>query len=1445
MDALQAPRTVLRVTARLYQRISAQIILILAFLGLVYFLVYFLLNSTFASRVFDQLVNSQFRGRIGWSRIQWGPLPWKLSVLDFVMADSQDQPVITARRVRIDDIQLLDLLSLRIAASKILIEDPVVRLVARPHPEGQDALGNPRPMMNIEEMFLPPPGVVQLDEGAAPPPLVLDFQDANVTNAHFILDLPQIVIDIQGIDIEQAGFTLAAQDPERSMTIRAASLAFAEGSLVLPREDLAGRLVADAEPHEVLRFGFGDGLARFFSWRRMQFTVASFTAQTQGDPLRVAGLEMGLDGPAPTLRASLGLEVAELRKHLEPLGISGISGPVSLRVQGQGELETWQARVEAAGPQLDVLGHAVGAWRLVALKEPEDRFVLEELVAEVLGGAIQVAAFFDLPRGEAMAEIELMGPDPGRLPELATQAALQDFIEGPINGRLAVRATDVLAPTRRVSLTADLIHRRTGRAVPGVSRTAEVALVAALDGAHATLHHLDLDVGRDHVEVQGGLDLTTLEAQARGTLRVESLAELGVALGQPIGGEVAATFEVSGSVSNPQGTLRLTGRGLRYADFPMADVDAGVRYADRVARVDTFSVATDIGRVEATGLVRLGQVPSFDLGVKLQGVDLGRLPGIVDIDMAGEVRTPRPITIQGPLSAPRISGRIEIEAPRYQRLQLAALTVDGTFAYPRVQVTELTVVGEGPPAEALWVAVKGALDLRAGTYDAQIDVQRLPLTLADAFTEAPLGLKGLLSLVFSGKGSLAQPHAEGRLDLKNFAYGAYAFKDTWLQITADGTEVRLNGRLIDAFDVQGQVPVRRGTVGSLTVAFKDLNPQAVLTDLQNPTWDALASGEITARFQPFEGLVESVIVRLDTLQGSWRLIDAQGQVVQTPGLTCPGCPTLQVAAARPIRLSFRHDVLTVDDFTFQVNQQYLGLAGTVGADGTLDLAVGGQADLALLRPFVQSAFTDFQGAAEIQLGVIGPISDPKPRGWVRLASLDLVPRTAVVGTDIHLVQPVEFEIVSPSGPRRPGDPRGVFSVIMPDETRATPERAILPNRFLIRRDESTLAVKEMGIEIENFGLERLTLALDANEVSLNVPDVVRGAFDFNDLTIELYQHRLRRRTTETRLKIGGDIEIQYLEYTADLSAPGAINQEVAENITGRSRARSVSVFERVPLLKRLQLDLRVHGDDEIYVRNNLAVLALELELKVDLTAKGFLVGTPNDDTEDLLALDGQIDVLDGSQLIYQRRPFEVNSGNIRFGGNNFLEVDINASHTFRLRTDQGGGASSFDLGSGGDVREEEVTLDLSVRMPTRDSEPRINPQLSSSSGASQIEVLTLLLTGQLPSDLTGAAGAQPATEALLGPVLNLIEAPLEETLDLDLSLTAATTGTLFVDVDKILSRRLRLYSRTPVGTDSATNPQTFGLEYRINNLATGELTTEQLGSNNATSGRLRLRLELD
>ena len=119
----------------------------------------------------------------------------------------------------------------------------------------------------------------------------------------------------------------------------------------------------------------------------------------------------------------------------------------------------------------------------------------------------------------------------------------------------------------------------------------------------------------------------------------------------------------------------------------------------------------------------------------------------------------------------------------------------------------------------------------------------------------------------------------------------------------------------------------------------------------------------------------------------------------------------------------------------------------------------------------------------------------------------------------------------------------------------------------------------------------------------------------------------------------------------------------------------------------------------------------------------------------------------------------------------------------------------------------------------------------------------LVLTGSYPRIEWRRAPNQPPKCYWL--LLSLVERPLEDTLKVDLALTPDSQGSLVIDANKILSRRLRLYSRVLVGDDSDSRQQQIGLEYQINNVTFGELSSERTSSLVTTTGRLRLKLNLN
>ncbi len=1420
-----------RAVARLWQRVGATIILVVAFLGLNGFLLYFLLNSTFTFRVFDSTVNTLFRGRIGWTRLSFGPMPWQLRILEPVLLGPDGRPVITARSVSIDSVRLTDLPG-TIAADDIRIEGAVVRLEQRPHAEAVDLFGQPDMVFNIAEMFWPPGP--QIDEGQPGGGVNLDFGRVEIVDATFVLDMPSTSIEVSGVDINRARFALSGES--ETMAIAAARLRAKRGEVrILMDEAAAPALTAPADA--TLSWPITDLNLNGFHWAEMAFRVTHLTAAVRGDPLVISSFYMDLDRPGvPLMGTRLRLDTDDVATHLRPLGVEGVHGAARLHVHGRGEIDVFDGAIELTSTDLDAFGWQAARTRVEARLEKARIAHVDALSVDAYGGTVQAQARFDLEQGHLWTRASLDGVRPATLP-LGLDPAVAALIGGPLDGWVTARGRDLFTADRRLNADA-VLTLRYDRPPPGLGRRLTLRTVASYGGDTLDLHQLDVRSGDTHLNVAGRANLAAGTGRFGGDVAVADLAGPVGAFGLPLSGRAKVGFTLRGDLADPTVAADVQGWKVQWAEFPAADVGGRARYAKGRLELDNVALDTAVGEVGVRGHLDLGRRGTpLALDVRARQVQLERLP--LPVDVAGRVDAD--VRITGAASRPQIKGRARVLNPRYQRLAFERIDVAGRYAGDTIEVDEVRLTDGHELLHA-----SGEVDLRTERFRGAATLTDVPLGIADPLLEAPLPVRGTVSLTLTGDGTFDDPSGAGQVSLRGFGYDTFDLGDGDLTLTAGDGEVSLEGRLFADFDLSATVPTTPGDgPARAEVRFADLGVGRYVPQLAESGLAATISGSVRAVADPFAGTLEQVTAALDPVEVTYRLVS------DTVGGRSGEATDFVVRSDGPIEVSYRHGVLNVDRLRLTSAGQALGIAGTVGDDGTIDLQVAGNLNLAVAQPFLKSVFTQMSGRATVWLEVGGDLTDPRPTGRIRLDSLDLIPRSSTIGTELALMRPVELEIAAPYGPLAPaegdeGPPIGVFTVALPPFAAPAPENRKPPNLFMIRRDDTEIEVTRFAAWFENFAPTSLMVEADASNITLNVPETVRATINARPVRFEMWTQPMARRAPETRLRLSGDIDVLRGEYVADITSASEINQGLRDDLRGRARAGSVSVFETSPILKRLMLDLRLRSDGDFFVRNQVTVLQLELETRFDLKVTGFLVSLPTDALDDGLRIDGQVTVLPDSRILYARAPYEVTQGSVTFGEQDFLNAELVATHTFRLRTGESTTAGiGFDRGLTGDVRLEEVVLRFSVRMATRDSSPDIDLGLSSSSGLSHIEVATLVLTGSLPSDLTGAASAQPATEVVLGPLLGFIERPLEETLEVDLALTPASSGTLYIDAEKLLSRRLRVYSRTPVGNEDAATPQTFGLEYQINNSTYGELTNEQTGNLNSTSGRLRLRLNLD
>lgn len=1423
LPRMKRTRAVLRAPARLYQRVTAPFILTVGYAGMALFLLYFLLNSGFAWRAFDDTVNPLFDGEIRWRRLTIDPLTLELGVLGAALIDGERKVVITADEVRVD-VSLADLARGRIWADAVTIDDAVVRLTGRDLP---DEYGLPELSMNIARMFESPdpgPRTGEVGEG-----LHLYFRGVDINNVQFSLDLPSVLVLGADLEVDEAYFELT---PEGEMFMGAAGGRASAAEVRIPLRDddrppgTYGFDPATPEPMasevplaESLQYTASEIVFSRYSWSGERFSVGALDGRVRGGTVSVRGFEMDLEPPLPTMALQAEVEVADVAPHVRQYGLDFLSGPAAATTRLRGPADLLSGTVDAEGPSLQVGPLGVGPWTLAARLD-EEAVAWDRLEAEVLGGRLRAAGLYDGLRSRLRTTAEVEGVDPGALPfDLPRDA--RRLIAGQLRADVDLRLRDI--GSERPTVTAHATGRLRRREVAAIPLDALVRFDGAARqiGDRVDVHRLVVRAGVDRAEVAGRLDTAARTMDLDASVALGEVQPVMAAFEVPLSGRVEARGRVGGTFDAPRIEAQAVGTGVRYADWPGGDVSGGAVWSPSGVELRRVEASTDAGDVAANGTIELGgrrsPGPRLDLDVEARSVRIGALPLPWDVDgvATGTAK------LSGPIARLGVDGRVTVEGPRWRTLEMDAVEVDAAWNGAAAEVRSLSVRRDGRSL----LDASGRVDVEGGAYDGRVDLDRAPFTLLNHIVEAPPPIRGLVSAQLQGAGTFEDPRGRGRITLEGAEYDIYTLGDGRLDVRAEGQSVNLQGQVFGGLTVDAALPAtRNGPPAAVRVEFTGLRLEERLPQMADLPLETALSGRVAARMDLFDldpATMEIEAVLNETL-AVW-----EGTELRNDG---------------DVRLAWRHEVLTVESFEFGVGGQPLSITGTVGGRGDLDLRMAGdQVDLAVVQPFVSPVFTSFTGLApELEVLVTGWYDDPLIEGRLQLDSLYATPRETTVGREIELRQPVTLRFERPIGPQMD---TGVFVVnLEPADPRQ--DAAVLD----LRRDEGRVVLDEVLVLFRRLRPSLIRVGGSLEDIDVRIPDTLRGSFSIRDFSFAI---DALDRPRLTRMELEGDVQVLELEYTADVLGSEELSQGIGERFSGVARTRSVGLFERVPLLKRLWVDLTVRGESDNYVRNEITIFALDLEIQPRLSrVRGFIYPRAMpENPDDRLQIEGTVTVSDDSTVEYAGRKFQVVEGEVQFGPDPFMTATVRAQRDFEIPLDDGdplGGTGSFS-DTGSDYRLEEVTLTFGFRMQTRDSELewRPRPRFESSSGASDIDVATLVLTGRYPSQLSGAAGAQPALELLLAQVLANLERPIEETLELELNISAQSTGALEVDVNKQIFRRLRLTSRAEVGGEEVGNRLTLSAEYRLNNTLYGVLTNEQANQIQSTTGLLRLRLSLD
>jgi hypothetical protein len=1387
----------------LYKLISRTALYVLT----LYLLVYFTVNSdTFRNELMAGLSDAM-PGHFDCASIQYGPLPWRVTLLDTEILNPEGGPAITVKRIQ-TSIDILALWGwalqktvrgeqhgLKLVFKEVTIDgaDVVIDVrkdgwvgIAQAFTDGRESKSEgPAPTIELKNINIMRSRVRVAVEGAQ---LHVDAQELNVVDAHVAIKDGKVVVNGGRILAGTGFFELGGLGPYG-------------GPMQIPWS----KFIAENTQ-------WNHGLLKV-DWATL---MASQSSVNYSGAIDTRGKSVAFD-----FRASVQLDRDDpiLLSYLR--GVARLGGTVSAHFGGHSDALELEAAIEAE--KVSILGTELGSFSLGMKMSPEefrhaltgDLIELKPFSIAVLDGAIHVDSARFWPRGvdarKQSCELTVRFDNiaPGHLWHsglIGDERNPPEILDGRLNGSLqSVAHLDTKGDEalwtvdNQADLTVDWPGSPTIPLLPVYGVFGDIRFAQSNSGGRLSFEHLQLFSGDDSAQLSGGMELPTgpLDVSLNATVNlVPFLSALGV---KSISGRARlGDAKVTGSVLSPniRGKLELVGAQL--FNTRIDRLSTLVNLDEGHLQLDKLKIVSDMGRLQAKVSLQLWDRDLTQISKSLPlHVDQLRLSNFklekLGIDGLAGTAAVRAKTIKAKLGRPGFSpeGRVRLQVSNFRIIgeQFSRIVADISAKGPRIQLHSLS----GRHVQGGAIRAHGKFNLDTHKIRLNADVSGMKLEELSILKTNDIPLRGRVDLKLEALGALTNLTYRGEITTRRFAFDTIQLGRAKINFerkrSARGIHLSSSSFFHSMVLKEGLVQLNRQGIPerlSVNVESKNTNLLEVLPMLRGTLHQLkVGTGDILFDLD-FRGITPMRLI-VDLPHNAVRArLQKEGDLITNNG---------------PLWASLVGSVASIERYVVEWAGQRLSACGTINLEGPISLDVAGAVDLGQvdLRQYVhdlQGRLTTYseQGSSgdpfddscllmtsdEETLAAIGNpngylkirhrLDAPSINGTFQLDDVRMALRD--LNRDITLSQGQVVFDSSQDGKK--------LNIIIPQDNPFVGtfgDGSIeLHGQFSLPRVASRSSAKE-------WKPDAVKLRIQGTSISWSVPKEYRVTFH-PDLDFEMSGMYSGTKEAPPVLRISGNVEVTDGEYNKSFDRFA----QALGSIAGRSvDAYSASLSDTIPELNLLKLGLNVSGSN-FRVDSGFGVGSAVLESSFKVRVEGTL-NNPQ--------VNGRVEVNEGT-IVYKLfgREFDIQRGSLDFDGDpEHPSLDIEAVADFEYQT-----RSRFRQ-----TAEEEslaVTIKLSGRLPD------LNVALSSNDASlSQVDLQYLILLGVTKSDFEERGVGDKSTLDIVGAnITNLVTKVLRAPFLEKVTITPTAGGGSELNVITRLGRAVRFgVTSTQEGSESSYN----------------------------------------
>jgi autotransporter translocation and assembly factor TamB len=319
-------------------------------------------------------------------------------------------------------------------------------------------------------------------------------------------------------------------------------------------------------------------------------------------------------------------------------------------------------------------------------------------------------------------------------------------------------------------------------------------------------------------------------------------------------------------------------------------------------------------------------------------------------------------------------------------------------------------------------------------------------------------------------------------------------------------------------------------------------------------------------------------------------------------------------------------------------------------------------------------------------------------------------------------------------------------------------------------------------------------------------------------------------------KVGGQVEFLDGLFYQDISV---FEKELTGRVLGafnrRTEVFEASIFDTLPELKQIGLNVTVKARDGFKLRNRIERFDLDMEFRFQL----LLYNTLSD-----LRVAGDIEVVDGA-IIFQGKRFNVRTGLVRFKGQpDNPYIDVVAGADIRNICKDSVEAQELTPPIALTTNTNDDTQDIyHIVLNVRGELDKLSLLYESIPYVDQRDVISLILTGCTVDLLTASSASQPTLETILGPLIGRLEREIQDVVKVEEFSIVPGVERTQVRISDSLTRRLswRLQLDTQYNDASGQYSQ---LEYKLTDRLALQLSEGTTTDQNQTNANTRLTIDL-